>query len=338
MRNKLFLSLLLSLVCLNAHAVSDEVSTPKRITSVDIAARVGGKVFSNTHYKVIGTCMWWRKWHKPTMTLELEHFLPDLLVTVYKRPKTNPWQEAHTLYHNKLAIKGYEKAYKLATGLTPSYGESTSTIKSTNTHIKRPLVDVYGNPFVLASFPYLSLSPSTGAFYPYYIALSDLIISRSLIPENLLMTTKITDGSGILSGYPIGTPTNDWGYELPRHFVINNPNNFKASVVAAMQGADLVTNYNLGHVVHSTSNSCGTNCVVANVVYDREGKNIKWQEIYPTNRMVTPGDEDEALGIEDDKKSNGNYVFVVWRKYRGCVQGRGRLIYKTKDVGGAVKR
>ena len=52
MRNKLFLSLWLSLVCLNAHAVSDEVSTPKRITSVDIAARVGGKVFSNTHYKL----------------------------------------------------------------------------------------------------------------------------------------------------------------------------------------------------------------------------------------------------------------------------------------------
>lgn len=337
MRSKLLGLAGLILVHGSSFAISDEVSTPKRITTVDITEEVAGKLASNAHYKVIGFCVWLRKWHKPTVTPELEHFLPDLLVTVYKRPKTNPWLEAHTLYHNKVALKGYEKAYQLATKLTPSYGANTSTVRRTNTHIKRPLVDVYGNPMELIHFPLLMLQPNTWPS-PYYSALADLPISRTLGLENLLLLTKIGDGTGLISGYPIGSATNRWGFELPRHFVINNPNNFKASVVAAMQAADLVTNYNFGHVVNSTSNSCGTNCVVANVIYDKEGKKIKWQEIYPANRMVKPGDEDDDLGIEDDKKGNGNYVFVVWRKYRGCVQDRGKLIYKTKNVGNSVKR
>lgn len=326
---------------LKAKAVTDEVSTPKRITSADILIRVASKLGKNTHYKVIGACIWLRRWHSPKVTLEVEHFLPDLLVTVYKRPSTNPWQEAHTLLHNKMAIKGYEKAFRAYTGNGVSYGANSSSVTDENTHMKRPLVDVYGSPSVLARLPFLSLSPDTYPFKPYYIALTDLVQSRLMLIELTLMASKLGDVKGMVSGFPVGTTLSHWGYELPRHFIINNANNFKGSVVAAMQGADLVSNYNLGHTAISLSNSCGRNCVVSNVVYDEKGKNIKWQEIYPTNRMITPGvnnTEEDKKGLQDDKKGNGNYVFVVWRKYRGCIQGRGKLIYKTKNVGSPKKR
>ncbi|MDI1351864.1 MAG: TIGR03756 family integrating conjugative element protein, partial [bacterium] len=32
------------------------------------------------------------------------------------------------------------------------------------------------------------------------------------------------------------------------------------------------------------------------------------------------------MGIEDERSGNGNYVFVIWRKYRGCIHHKGTLI------------
>lgn len=333
-----FSILCLLLTSLGSYSATDEVTSEDYITSAGIIKKVFSKLNKNLHYRVIGICVWQRPWHEPTVTPEIEHFFPDLVVSSYQRPYSNPWLEINKLYENKIVIKAQEKLYKLLVGFKPTYGDST--IPGDNgLHLKRYLVDVMGSPYNLLSIPYVTLRPETTPLKAYYLALDDLVIARLQAVEILSSLRHLPDPSGFVSGFPIGSTSSVWGYEMPRHFITHTASKFRAAMVAAMQGADLVTNFNEGHAVFSTTNSCGRNCVISNVIFDPEGKNILWQEVFPDNRMISPGNEDHVQEETDDAvKGNGNFVFVVWRKYRGCVQGRGKLVYKTKDVGHPQKR
>ena len=316
----------------------DEVESDDYITSAGIIAKVLPKLYKNLHYKVIGVCAWQRGWHAPTITPELEHFFPDLVVSSYQRPYSNPWLEINKIYENKYATKVQEGIYKSIVGLKPTYGDSNSSGTS-GLHQKRFLVDVVGSPYNLLHVPFVSLRPETTPLKPYYLALADLAVSRLQIIEVALSLRHLPNASKLVTGFAIGSATSIWGFEMPRHFITYTTLKFRAAMVSAMQGADLVTNVNSGHVVTSTTNSCGVNCVISNVTFDPNGKNVLWQEVFPNNRMITPGLEGyDRQEIDDDIKGNGNYVFVVWRKYRGCVQDRGKLIYKSKDVGYPQKR
>tara|TARA_Y100000588_G_C14229402_1_gene914580 strand:- start:930 stop:1940 length:1011 start_codon:yes stop_codon:yes gene_type:complete len=331
-------SLAFMLASFTAMSAKDEVRSDRHINSIGIAGKILSKLNKNLHYKVIGVCAWQRGLHLPTFTPEIEHFFPDLVVSSYQRPYTNPWLEMNKIYGNKHATRVQEQIYKSAIGFKPTYGDS-NTLGSSGLHQKRMLVDVVGSPSNLFSIPFLTLRPETKALKPYYLALNDLSVSRMQFAEIALSLRHISNAAKLVSGFPIGSATSIWGYEMPRHFITQTTSKFRAAMVAAMQGADLVTNVNSGHFIRSTSNSCGKSCVIANVTFDKQGKNVLWQEVFPNNRMITPGEEGhEQDEIADDIKGNGNYVFVVWRKYRGCVQDRGKLIYRTKDVGNPHKR
>lgn len=330
--------LLLMLITLSAQSAKDEVSSDDYITAAGIVGKIIPKLYKNLHYKIIGVCVWQRGWHAPTLTPEVEHFFPDLVVSSYQRPYTNPWLEINKLFENKTATRAQERLYKLVVGFKPTYGDS-NTVGTTGLHQKRLLVDVVGSPYNLLHIPFVSLRPETTPFKPYYLALWDLAVSRLQVIEIALSLRLLPNASKFVSGFPIGSSISLWGYEMPRHFITHTTSKFRAAMVAAHQGADLVTNVNSGHFVASTTNSCGKNCVISNVIFDPTGKNVLWQEVFPNNRMITPGVEGfEKEEVDDDVKGNGNYVFVVWRKYRGCVQDRGKLIYKTKDVGKPRKR
>lgn len=320
-------------------AQSNEVKADKEINSIGIVGKINKNIFKNLHYKVLGICVWQKSGKLPKILPELEHFFPDLVVTVYNRPGTNPWLEVRTLLENKQVIKAQEKTYKALVGFSPSYGSAASSVNIAGLHRKHPLVDVLGSPYNLLSIPFITLRPETTPLRPYYLALNDLIVSRLQVIEIALSLRLLPYGAKFLLGFPIGTGLGHWGYEIPRHFITHTNSKFRAAMVAAMQGADLVTNINSGHLLSSTSNSCGKNCVIENVAFDNTGKKILWQEVFPKNRMIKPGEEGHRKDeITENLKGKGNYVFVVWRKYRGCVQGQGKLIYKTKKVGLAVKR
>lgn len=328
----------LMVIATNAFAI-DEVSTPDRLNDIEITEKIFSKFFKNIHYRVKGVCGWWSFLGGLDVTLEVEHMMPDLVVAVYNRPRSNPWKEVQVIVENKLFIKGAEKAFQIATGAPISYGASDSNATGSS-HFRRYLVDVIGSPNILLNppvpIPYVLHNSNTFPHVPYYLAMTDLISSRLLIPELAYTALHISDGG--ITGSVIGQSGNVWGYEMPRHMAVFNSNPFRAAVVSAMHGADMVTNGHSGHVLwNSTSNSCGQNCVVSNVTYDEFKKgNIIWQEIFPNNRNIKPGSSDD--GYEDNIKGNGNYLFVIWRKYRGCIQGYGRLFFKTDDVGSPVKR
>lgn len=301
-----------------------DTAPPKTITSFGIAERVLEKTFKNTHYKVIGSCTWTVDTFPPKVitTPALEQFLPDFVVTVSNRPGENPWLEARTLFDNPTAQKLYQKAYEKSTGFLLDFGEGSNQTNSMHMNDERSrLVNVIGSPPGLYNLPYVSHKPETHFGVPYYLTEADAVMDRTEAAEMLYMTTH----PHLLINHEIGTMTYTWGPEIPRLMRVTQPYNFRASVVAAMHAADIVTNHNKLHITKSTKNSCGDNCVVANVIYDPEQKNIIWQEVYPNNRNILPGDPTD-FGVEDDLKGNGNYVFVVWRKYRGCVRAQGELV------------
>ena len=301
-----------------------ETKPPKPITTAGIAVRVLEKAPKNLHYKVIGNCVWVTKSMPPKMmdTLAVEHFLPDLVVTVSNRPHENPWIEARALIDNKPMLSLHQKIYKKAVGLPMDFGEGSSQISAMHLNDERTrIVHVIGSPGDLYRFPGALHKPETHVAVPYYSSLTDAFMDRTEAAEMMYMASH----PNLLINHEIGTMFHTWGPEIPRLMRITQPYNFRASVVAAMHAADIVTNKNKPHVVKSTKNNCGENCVVANVIYDAKQKNIIWQEVYPKNRNITPGNA-EDFGIEDDSAGNGNYVFVVWRKYRGCVQAEGELV------------
>lgn len=79
--------------------------------------------------------------------------------------------------------------------------------------------------------------------------------------------------------------------------------------------------------------------MIANVIFDPKREKVIWQEVYPNNRNIKPGDADD-FGVSDEKSGNGNYVFVIWRKYRGCIQHEGKLLHhlSTPYVKQFIKR
>jgi integrating conjugative element protein (TIGR03756 family) len=302
----------------------ESIKPPNPISSFGIATKVISKIFTNSHYKVIGSCTWAVGKLPPKLVPvpAVEQFLPDLIVTVANRPETNPWIEAKALFENPASQTLYKQTYKLATGSDLGFGDDAGQINSMHLNDERTrIVDVIGSPAGLYRFPYLSHRPETRFGFPYYISEADAVSDRTEIAEIAYMATH----PQLLFNHDIGTQTDIWGHEIPRLMRVTQPSRFRASIVAAMHAADIVTNKNSLHVTQSTSNSCGPNCVVSNVIFDPKRKQVIWQEVYPKNRTINPTDSSD-MGIEDDKAGNGNYVFVVWRKYRGCIHHEGKYI------------
>lgn len=301
----------------------ESTSPPNPVNTFTITTRVLEKLFHNSHYKVIGSCTWVVGIPpKLIVTPSIEQFLPDLIITVSNKPEENPWLEARILYENQAARTLYQEIYKKAQGFELGFGNDSS--QSTNLHMNEErtrIVDVIGSPAAFYRIPYLSHKPETRFGMAYYLAEADAVMDRTEAAEILYMSTHPT----LLLNHEIGTTNQTWGSEIPRLMRVTQPYNFRASVVAAMHAVDIVTNQNPLHVTKSTLNACGKKCVVANAIYDPQNTHVIWQEIYPINRNIHPGDQDD-FGIEDDKAGNGNYVFVLWRKYRGCIQHEGKLV------------
>lgn len=315
--------LLLSTLCISVQA-EESTSPPHPLSTFGLAKRLLVKLLHNSHYRIIGSCTWLTKRFPPKMmaTPAIEQFLPDLIVTVSKKPEENPWLEARWFYENSATRKFYQTLYHQTMGLDLGFGDDSG--QATRMHINDDhsyVVDVFGSPASLYQLPFVSHRPETGFGLPYYLSEADALIDRSETAEILYMATH----PQLLISHEIGTTTAHWGSEIPRLMRVTQVTPFRAAVVVAMHAADIVTNQNGLHVTRSTTNSCGNNCLIANVVYESSPKNIIWQELYPINRNITPGQSDD-FGIDDDRAGNGNYIFAVWRKYRGCVAHSGKLL------------
>ncbi len=323
-------------ILISSVSLGDEVHSPSSTNSAKIAASVFKKI-KNSHYKAVGGCVFVTGGMFPHVhgTVEIEQFLPDLVVVIYNTKDSNPYKEEKLLYNNKLAEKGYQKAFKKLMGY--DLGEGATTANQLNGMAGDDLeryVEVVGSPMNLFNFPFLIHRADSSPLLPYYLSKLDGFLERTGLGE-----VEMLKHPNLYLHSPIGTLAHRWGNEIPRSMRVENPYRFRASVVAAMHAADIATNSNNLHIpmANKLSNSCGQNCVVANVTFDPTQQKVIWQEVFPLNRNIVPGAMDD-YGFEDEEKGHGNYVFVVWRKYQGCIQAPGKLKYASKKYQPTKKR
>lgn len=293
-----------------------------------------------THFEVIGACLFFKcSWHGcvTTPTPELSEYLPDLVVTSYSGEGNDPWEEVSDTLDPVADAAGNASVASL-TGfpLTNDHSAMITTGMALASNMARS-VDVIGNPAALFEDPFPHLHVDTDAYEPYYQSALDAIMDRSGMAEALEPMTFSPTGDYIGHSF-----VDHWSYEFPRTMVVDVDNPYKAALIAAQHAADMVTNKNTLHVIHSVDDSCGKNCAVANVIQETSDTHEIWQEVYPSDHHVVPGQDDTldptSLGSGDEAKGNDNYVFVIWRHYKGCVQAPGKLIYATVTVPPTTKR
>jgi len=278
------------------------------------------------HYRIVGTCFWLQcvgVYCRFTATLKLDHYVPDTLVTVFHNDDSDPYNYAQLTIDKaaKLAGKTIIKAeYHAPMG---TGDQSISGYKNKDTHFKE--VDVIGNPAAqLLGFD-IFLNSATTPFFPYYSSMLDAASWRSGMLEMLY------PGSLIPGMHDVGSfPLNVWGNIYPRTGFLNQPEEAKAAAVIAQRAVDIVTKSNQPHIYKSLSHSCGVHCDVMETHENND--DTQFQMVYPDientcaafgkNDVLNPTPWHSAAM----SKSNGDYAWLMWRHYHGCIQGEGHYV------------
>jgi len=277
------------------------------------------------HYTVKGLCFWYKCnlsgcGVKPT--LRLEHYLPDVVITVADRYQNNPWDFANTVI-DPLAEKGGQVQIQNISGISMGYGsEGSRGVTDIDNRYKE--VDIIGNPGILffSNLHEFFLRSTAIPFTPYYTSLLDAYAWRYLGLE------KFYPGAMIPGIHEIGQILiNDWGPLFPRNGFIVQPNDAKASAVLALRAANIITQIEQPHLYNPLSSDCGEHCR-ATIAKENSG-DVLFQMIYPetSDQCIKFGENDATAitpwGAKATLNGKGNYVWIMWRRYEGCIQSDG---------------
>lgn len=299
------------------------------ITKNVIEAALDNPFGNYLNYGIHGICVWghWG-WLGPytTTTLEVNEFLPDAVITVYNGYGQNPWFYAQKIIDPAAHELGQVQA-------KTDYGTSSAS-SGNDMSLKFKEVDIIGNPALLTFFnqlPFAFISSQATPFKPYYSSLSDAYLWRSPTADMLTHPQDLIPGVRTE-----GDLIAQWGSIFPRTGFINQMGDYKAAAVLALRAADIATNSGQSHVyIPLHSGSCGHACHVW-PSHENDFNNVKFQEIYPKEDIsakkrfgVDDAGQIGMYGQDQYEKSHGNYVFVMWRHYRGCVQSDGTYLFST---------
>lgn len=300
---------------------ADELST------IDITQRTLAATHNCLHYRVTGICFWLDCNHgvcTTNTTLRVEHYLPDVVVSVYQKTHHNPWRYAEGL--DQLAYPVGNAQIKNLLGSSLGYGQMAANNETDiDTHFKE--VDVIGNPAltVLARLNDIFITSIATPLKPYYVSLADSYAWRSPMMEMALYPHYALPGIRT-----IGSALNSWGNVYPRTGFILQSNDAKAAAVIAQRAADIVTHAHQSHVYQFLTNSCGTACDISET--KENDVHTKWQMIYPlsetTCAVFGESDTNALLPWKSGaaQTGDGDYVWVLWRHYHGCIQGKGKYL------------
>jgi integrating conjugative element protein (TIGR03756 family) len=295
----------------------------KTLTSIDIVhATLSAAMKSEggcLHYQLpTRFCLWFSPWMGRNTTPLLDHYLPDLIVIVYRNAGENPWIEANALFDIPSAAVQSRVIQKIGSG-------NHSFLDAHEQQVIFKEADVIGNPALAILPKYMGemlLTSTATPLKPYFQSTLDSALWRGLMPEALLEET-----ASVVLGeiHHIGTGFTDWGSVYPHEGSVIGNNDAKASMVIAARAADLLTNpTSYGHIHQSLDNSGGTHYTAAPIT--ENSNDTLFQLIYPTEKTncVPLGTNDSY----DERMLNeqGVYVWIVWRHYQGCMNGNGAFI------------
>ncbi len=314
----------LRLSCLLLIAVTSSQANTQNLNSASIIKSTLEALPNCLHYQIpTHFCLWLNKWGDIDTTPILNHYSPDLVVSVFNKPHDNPWFEVNELI-DTVGKPIQQGIIKGTTGIDAGSGShSFQNEREQNIFFKE--ADVIGNP-ALAIMPGIALLPSNvSPWQPYFQSMTDSLLWRGLPPyaipeEGLALTLSLI--------HHVGSGMVNWGSIYPHEGKVVNDNDLKAAAVIAARAADIVTSsHQFGHVYNQVSTACGKHCKAAPI--EENSKETYFQMIYPvaqTNCTILGEDESYASNMLN---KDGSYVWVVWRHYEGCKNGDGKYIGRT---------
>jgi integrating conjugative element protein (TIGR03756 family) len=292
------------------------------MTSIEITAHTIKAVPKCLRYKVPTRFCLWVSWSAGlpiyTVTPILDHYLPDLVVTIYRNKGENPWFEAKKLDEVSGAVQ------EAAISNVGSGNHSFMSLRDQQVIFKE--ADVIGNPGLLLApkFGKVLLGSTATSFKPYFQSMLDSLLWRGFPPAALIEQAEAV-GLGLF--HHVGTGITDWGSVYPHEGRALAIDDAKGSMVIAERATDLVTQTDkdiFGHVRFQLSNDCGKHCKASPVTENSE--ETLFQRIYPSSE-----DDCAILGSDESYTSNmlnekGAYVWIVWRHYQGCPDGGDQFV------------
>lgn len=267
-------------------------------------------------------CIWASPVGGRKLTPVLDHYLPDLVVVVYRNKDENPWTEARLMLDTPSA-----SAQEI---FLPHVGSGNySFLNEHEQNIIFKEADVIGNPGLVVfsdRMRMLLLDSTATPMKPYFQSMLDSALWRGMMPaaafeeaSSVVLSQTHYLGKGLLT---------NWGGIYPHEGTVIGIDDAKASMVIAQRAADLLTNnQTFGHVHFSLPLLCGQHCESKSI--QENSKDTLFQPVYPYEK-----DDCSELGSDEsysEKMLNekGAYVWIVWRHYKGCPDGDGIFVGVT---------
>lgn len=275
-------------------------------------------------YKIVGVCFWLVCGFGCSIetTPKVDHYLPDVVDTVYPKYGSDPWP----VVNHTIDLAGHA-AGSAVFKTTDGYEMKSGNFNSAGSHdsdIKLKEVDVVGNPALAILHWHYLLNGQATPMVPYYQSQLDASAWRSGLLEQLYPQ------SWIPAYEDVGTfLVNDWGSTYPRAGFLMQDNIGKAGAVLAVRGGNIATTESFDHIHKDLdSNACPEeDCTTAGPILSQAPK-IEWQ-------MLLPNEQDSCTDRIDtsahpiwtkDQKLDQSYSWIVWREYRGCINGDGTYL------------
>lgn len=300
-------------------------SSVNSIDSFQITADTLQALPSCLHYRVVGVCFWLDcgvTGCSVVTTPKVQHYLPDLVVSVYPRYGKDPWWLVNQSLDKVDHVAGQALFDK-----TDGFKLGSGNISTTNNHdgdLAFREVDVIGNPALAAiHLPVLLLTGQAQPMLPYYQSQLDAYFWRSGF-LGLLNPYAWIPGYKVVGTFLV----NDWGDTYPRSGFVLQDNPMKAAAVIAVRAANIATTENLHLHQNLNSTPCPEKaCTTAGPIFSKT-KKVEWQRLMPNKQTVCQANlvSGESPAWTQNKKTNQNAMWVVWREYRGCINGPGTFI------------
>ena len=261
----------------------------------------------------------------------ISHRSPDLVVSAYKEPGENSWDDAKSLYGAaaKAAANTVVNYAGLETTGGPNYTErhsakedqqSTTEGQSrafTNLHFKE--TSVIGSPTTYVTDQISGTCPAESEEYrPYYQSEFDAFECRWGLLEKFYASSWISGLKEISQ-----TPFTTWGGLHPRVGFIKSEHPARAAAVAAQRSVDIMTKKRQPHVYLLQNRPNGP-------TFPSDHKSDKWQMVYPEadNFCYSFGSTTDFVFERVDAKEE--YVFLYWQRLECCPFAKGVVIAKIR--------
>lgn len=261
----------------------------------------------------------------------VSHRSPDLVVSSYKEPGENSWDDAKSIFGS--AAKGAANSFVNFAGLETSGGPNYTSRQSGNTdqqgtkegqahafsnlHFKE--TSVIGSPTTYVTDQISGSCPAESEEYrPYYQSEFDAFEWRWGLLEKFYASSWIPGLQEISQ-----TPFTTWGGLHPRMGFIKSEHPARAAAVAAQRSVDIMTKKRQPHVYYLQNRPDGP-------TFPSDYKVDKWQMVYPEmdNTCYTFGSATDYVTQRVDR--NEEYVFLYWQRLECCPYAKGVVIAKIR--------